>query len=81
MARRVYVKVEAQFTPEGKVVPLWMEWEDGRKFSIDRIIDIRLAHATKAGGNGLRYTVDILGTPKYLFYEDELNRWFVEARG
>ena len=78
MDRRAYVKVVVEVSPEGKVRPLEVEWEDGRRFEVDRLLDVRRAAATKAGGQGMRYTVRILGRETYLF-EDE-GRWFVEAR-
>ena len=78
MARRAYVKVVVEFSPEGAVKPLRVEWEDGRTFDVDRLLDVRRAAATKAGGQGMRYTVRICGHETYLF-EDE-GRWFVEAR-
>ena len=78
MARRAYVKVVAEISPEGAVKPLSVEWEDGRRFEVDKLLDVRRAVATKAGGQGMRYTVRISGHETYLF-EDE-GRWFVEAR-
>ena len=78
MARRAYVKVIARHDETGKVCPLEVEWEDGRRFGVDRPLDVRRAAALKAGGQGLRYTVRILGRETYLF-EDE-GRWFVEAK-
>lgn len=78
MARRAYVKVIARHDEQGRVRPLEVEWEDGRRFEVDRLLDVRRAAALKAGGQGLRYTVRILGKETYLF-EDE-GRWFVEAR-
>ena len=78
MARRVYVNVIARHDEQGRVRPLEVEWEDGRRFGVDRMLDVRRAAALKAGGQGLRYTVRILGKETYLF-EDE-GRWFVEAK-
>lgn len=78
MYRRAYVKVVVECSPEGRVRPLCVEWEDGRRFEVDRLLDVRRAASTKAGGSGMRYTVRILGRETYLF-EDE-GRWFVEAR-
>ena len=78
MARRAYVKVIARHDETGKVCPLEVEWEDGRRFEVDKLLDVRRAAALKAGGQGLRYTVRILGKETYLF-EDE-GRWFVEAK-
>ena len=78
MARRVYVNVIARHDEQGRVRPLEVEWEDGRRFEVDKLLDVRRAAALKAGGQGLRYTVRILGKATYLF-EDE-GRWFVEAK-
>ena len=78
MHRRAYVKVVVEYDADGAVRPLSIEWEDGRRFDIDRLTDVRRAAATKAGGQGMRYTVRIMGRETYLF-EDE-GRWFVEAR-
>ena len=78
MARRAYVKVVVECSPEGLIRPLAVDWEDGRCFEVDRLLDVRRAASTKAGGQGMRYTVRILGRETYLF-EDE-GRWFVEAK-
>ncbi len=78
MHRRAYVKVVVEYDADGNIRPLSVEWEDGRRFEVDRLLDVRRAAATKAGGQGMRYTVRILGRETYLF-EDE-GRWFVEAR-
>lgn len=79
MHRRTYVKVVVEYDADGNIRPLSVEWEDGRRFEVDRLLDVRRAAATKAGGQGMRYTVRIMGRETYLF-EDE-GRWFVEARG
>lgn len=76
---KVFVKVLVQYDEYGNKRPLELEWEDGRCFEIDRIIDICKAASLKAGGAGTRYTVQILGKIRYLFLEDE--RWFVEGNG
>ena len=77
MNRKVYVEVTAIFTPEGQIMPQCIRWEDGTLFAVDRIIDIRQAAATKAGGCGLRYTVRVGKRQTYLFLDED--RWFVEA--
>ncbi len=78
MSRRVYVEVTATFTPEGRVMPRQIRWEDGTLFPVDRVVDMRHAAATKAGGCGLRYTVRIRGQQTYLFLDED--RWFVESK-
>ena len=76
--RKVYVDVTLKQDKYGTIVPLTVTWEDGRKFEIDRVIDVRRAASTKVGGNGVRFTVRILGKETYLF--DDGERWFVEAK-
>ena len=78
MARRVYVKVIVECDENGKIRPLQVEWEDGQRFAVDRLLDVRRTAATKAGGHGMRYTVRINGHETYIFEDD--GRWFVEAR-
>lgn len=78
MARRVYVKVIVEYDEAGGVRPLSIAWEDGRRFEVDRLLDVRRAAATKAGGQGIRYTCRIRGHETYLFEDD--GRWFVEGK-
>ncbi len=78
MSRKVYVEVTATFTPEGRVMPETVRWEDGTVYHIDRVLDIRPAASRKVGGCGLRYTCRIRGQQAYLYLEED--RWFVEGR-
>lgn len=78
MSCKKYVEVTAKFDVDGTVFPLEIQWEDGAKFEIDRILDIRRAASLKAGGTGIRYTCRIRGRVKYLWLEE--SRWFVEAK-
>ena len=78
MQSKVYVAVVARYSPEGELRPLSVQWEDGRSFSIDRILDVRRAASLKAGGAGIRYTVRLGRHETYLFLEED--RWFVQRR-
>lgn len=78
MSRKVYVEVTARFDTEGKITPLSLVWEDGSVFGIDKVLDCRRAASLKAGGIGIRYTIQIGGRKSYLYYEDP--RWFVEGK-
>ena len=85
---KVYVAVRAEFDEHGVMYPREITWEDGEKYEIDRVIDIRQAPALKAGGQGDRYTVMVKGQQSYLFFERSTNltgnvigRWFVERKG
>ena len=84
---KVYVAVIASFSEDGHLFPRRLRWEDGREYSIEKVLDVRLAAALKAGGQGDRYTVQINGHQSYLFFErspningTNLGRWFVERK-
>lgn len=84
---KVYVDVVAAFDTQGRLMPLFITWEDGRKYKIDGVLDVRPAVAMKAGGQGDRYTIQVCGRESYLFFErsasvngNNLGRWFVERR-
>jgi hypothetical protein len=76
---KVYVRVTADFSPEGQLSPRYITWEDGRTFEIDKILDKRRAASLKAGGVGIRFTCMICGGQHYLYYEENY-KWFVEAK-
>ena len=78
VAHRAYVRVVVDVNEIGAIHPLKIYWEDGRAFEVDRLLDVRQAASTRAGGQGMRYTCRILGRQVYLFEDD--GRWFVEAR-
>jgi hypothetical protein len=58
---KVYVPVNATFDADGTMIPTYLFF-DGRRFQIDKVLDIRQAAAMKAGGQGDRYTVRITGS-------------------
>lgn len=72
-----YVAVEAVFDEAGAIRPVSVIWDDGRRYEVDEVLDVRRASSLKVGGTGVRYTVRIGGKTTYLFYENP--RWFVEA--
>ena len=76
---KTYVKGMVLYDEDGSVTPLSIQWEDGREYEIDRILDVRKAASTKAGGIGIRYTIKIGRTITYLFF-DCFNKWFVEKK-
>ena len=70
MSQPQYVAVLAQFDAEGGIRPVCVVWEDGRRYEIDRILDVRPAASLKQGGAGIRYTCRIRGRVRYLFLEE-----------
>ena len=84
--KRAYVEVDVRFTPDGSMRPRTLIWGDGRKFEIEQILDVRPAHAQKAGGQGDRYRIRIRNHERELFFEhspgsgsSQVGRWFVEC--
>ena len=47
---KVYVDVLVEFNEDGVMLPRLITWEDGSKYEVDRVVDIRPAAAMKAGG-------------------------------
>lgn len=84
---KVYVDVDVSMRQDGYMTPKSLVWEDGTRYFIDKVTDIRQAAAMKAGGQGDRYTIIIDGKQSYLFFERSANlsgnvigRWFVERK-
>ena len=77
--RKVYVDVEVTHRADGTARPNLIKFENGEEYEIDRVKYVCRAASTKVGGNGIRYTVMILGKETYLF-DEENGKWFVEAK-
>ncbi len=75
---KINLKVTADFDLDGKIIPKVIEWEDGRIFAIDRVLDMRRAASLKAGGVGMRYICRICGKTVALFNDE--NKWFMEGK-
>ena len=72
-----YIEVIASFSPDGDIRPMAFVWPDGRRFAIDRILDIRPAASRKAGGRGIRYLCRVREKDILLFLDDK--KWFYEV--
>lgn len=84
---KVYVPVDVAFNECGQMYPRVIHWEDGKKYEVDRVLDIRPAPAARAGGQGDRYKIRMNGKETYIFFEHNTEygsqitgRWFVERR-
>ena len=71
---KIFVKVNADHSPDGVITPISLTWTDGRVFEIDKIKDVRMAPSLKGGV--LRYTCRIFNKEFYLFCDE--GKWFVE---
>ena len=79
---KVYVDVNEDRYKDGRLVPLSFVWEDGSRYEIDQVLDVRPAASLKAGGAGMRYTVRIRSRETFMFLEEDngLSKWFMERR-
>lgn len=73
-----YVPVTVHFDEDGKMRPLVIEFDEGQKFPVDKVLDVRRAACQSVGGVGDRYTCRIDGKETYLWFEK--GRWFVAAK-
>ena len=70
------VTVIAKMQTNGLVIPLYLIWENGEKFAIDKVLDIRKKASTKGGGLGLRYTCRFGNHERFVWLDGYV--WFVE---
>lgn len=84
---KVYVRVAVVFDENGRMTPRSLQWEDGTKYLVDRVTEIKQSAAMRCGGQGDRYTVWINGKQGYLFFErntsvsgNNIGKWFVERK-
>ena len=74
---KIELHIIVEHFPNGQAIPKSIIWEDGRKFTIDKVLDIRKAAATKCGGIGIRYICRICGKEVAIYDEDGI--WFIET--
>lgn len=71
-----YIDVIVRQKRSGKSEPLYICWDNGKMYKIDKILDCQ-RRASQVGGCGLRYSCMIQGEHRYLFFEKD--RWFIES--
>lgn len=76
--KKVFVDVVVKYRKDGQQIPLIVIWEDGRKYEVDKVTEVKKAASLKVGGQGMRYQCRISGHETFLWLED--GRWFVEAK-
>lgn len=74
--RKRYVKVEATFLEDGRILPRAVVWHDGRRFPVRAVLGMRRCASLKVRGGGMRYDVLVGSARTFLFHENP--RWFVE---
>lgn len=76
---KVYISMLLHIDNDGVMKPVAVEWTDGTKYEIDKIIDERNAPPEHTGGVLTRkYRVIIKGKEKIIYLDKQTNKWFVE---
>ena len=76
---KVYISMLLHVDEDGIMKPVVVEWQDGTKYDIDKILDERNAPPEHTGGVLTRkYKVLIKGKEKVIYLDKQTNRWFVE---
>ena len=71
-----FVDVICIYNKAGQIKPLYIVWDNGMKYPIERVTQIIPAASLRSGGMGLRYTCKIGRQERYLFLEE--GKWFIE---
>lgn len=74
-----YVSVLVLFDEVGNKTPKQIFLEDVC-YEINKVLEIKNAASLKVGGIGERFKVRINKTETFLFYEKEVEKWFVELK-
>ena len=75
MKKKVYVQVVCTHLDNGAVIPHEIWWQDGRRWSIRRVL-----HTSESPDDlfeGIRYAVLINRSTRYLYQSGD--RWYVET--
>lgn len=71
-----YIDVVTMINKSGELTPLMLVWDNGVKYKIDKVVEVRNA-ASQVGGCGILYRCQVGGVERNLFFER--NRWFIES--
>lgn len=71
-----YIDVVTMINKEGSLIPLMLVWDNGTKYPIDKVLEVRNA-ASQVGGSGVLFRCKIGAVERNLFFER--NRWFIES--
>lgn len=75
---KIYVEAVVRFPEGGGMRPLYIVWEDGRKYAIDRVKSVERAPARVPSVLPLRFSCEMGDRQRFLYFEEDSFRWFVE---
>ena len=75
---KIEVEVVVRFLKNGGMRPLFLVWENGTRYEIDSVIYFERACVHVSSVLPVRFICVMGGREKYLYFEREEERWFVE---
>ena len=75
MKERQYIGVTVRFDADGRITPLQVRWTDGRSWQVEKVLFREGFPLAGEQRSGVRFTVEVKGQEKLLFYNRE--RWYV----
>lgn len=79
MLESAYVDVVVLMSKTGELTPLFIVWENGIKYKIEKSLK-KGQRMSAGGGNGLLYVIKVEGRVRRLFYDRLKNAWFIEKQ-
>ncbi len=77
--KKVYVGMFLHIDTDGNMKPVALEWMDGTRYPISRVIDKRTAPPAHVGSAPpVRYAVLVQGHEKVIYHETTFKKWFIE---
>lgn len=71
-----YIEVILKQKKDGEMIPLYVVWDNGKKYKIEKIFN-KQRKASVVGGCGLMYSCMIEGRQRNIYYEKD--KWFIES--
>ena len=76
-----YLTIIIRVDTDGNIKPVAIEWEDGRKFSVDKVLSIINAPPVHVGSTPTKkYDIIIEGRHRVVYFEESAGRWFIERQ-
>lgn len=76
---KIYVGMVLHVDADGAMRPVEIEWINGKRYEISKVLDKREAPPQHVGGGlTVRYRILVYGRERELYHEKFANRWFLE---
>lgn len=76
--RKIYVNVIAKFDKDGNITPMILEWKNGLLYDVERALLLGECSSRRAGGQGIRFMVQIGSRQAVLSFEDPC--WYISRK-